>query len=643
MTTDPQAKSAGLSILSDQPTDKDQLDFDPYARTLAEMIVDPGTKTPLTIGVFGDWGQGKTSLLQMVRQMVEDAPPTPAAGKYNIHIEHATSLAIGDGAQVIQSGGTATPPAPAKGAVAMNYEQGFAALQAGFAANQKRLTELATLAERFRENERAERLFGGSQNTRNERSQIVYALNELALTYLGVSFNDLCAGAKVPPPEDRPPVPQAGGVAPSSSPPAQQAGAPAIPPPEPPAPRTPFQIQLTRQSATRFEVRGLKTSMGEPHDRSRSPYTEEELRVVLKALRLQRYSPDRFNSAQRDLLEKLDLLIPGERLAPDILKRIGKKLYKALLPDEMDTAFQMALNAARDNRAVVALQMRFDEDAVDLAAYPWELLYYRRALLASRAVELTRYISYPEAVTTLAVTPPLRLLYVRSRPSDQEILSDAEETAVRDALSGLEEEGQLQVETIAATREAFLDAIETCTAHVLHFDGHGVFARRCPACGALNYAHLETCRAKQGDQVCGQPLDLITPQGYLAFEGAEGKTDLVSSEELGNYLYNSPIRLAVLSACWSGTVSGATLFGGVAPALVQAGLPAVVAAQLPIEVGAAATFAQYFYRALARFETLPAAVNAGRMRILNTNEWYIPTLYLRSKDNEGQLFASEGG
>jgi hypothetical protein len=303
----------------------------------------------------------------------------------------------------------------------------------------------------------------------------------------------------------------------------------------------------------------------------------------------------------------------------------------------------MALNAARSTRAVIALQVRFDEDAVDLAAYPWELLYYRRALLPSRAVELTRYISYSEAVTPLAVAPPLRLLYIRSRPSDQEALRDTEETAVRDALSGLEKEGLLQVDTLAiGTREAFLDAIEAQPAHILHFDGHGLFARRCPACGALNYAYVEACRAQEGDQVCGQPLASITPQGYLAFEMADKTTDLVSSEDLGAYLYNSPVRLAVLSACWSGTVSGETLFGGAAPALVQAGLPAVVATQLPIEVGAAATFAKYFYRALGRFETLPAAVNAGRVRILNTNEWYIPTLYLRSQDDEGQLFSSKG-
>ncbi|MCB9077914.1 MAG: SUMF1/EgtB/PvdO family nonheme iron enzyme [Anaerolineaceae bacterium] len=57
-----------LSILSDQPAAEDRLNFDPYAKTLAEIIADPGTHTPLTIGIFGGWGQGKTSLMRMIER-----------------------------------------------------------------------------------------------------------------------------------------------------------------------------------------------------------------------------------------------------------------------------------------------------------------------------------------------------------------------------------------------------------------------------------------------------------------------------------------------------------------------------------------------------------------------------------------------
>jgi formylglycine-generating enzyme required for sulfatase activity len=53
-------------ILDDRPTNEDALDFSPYRDTLVDIIADPDTRTPLTIGIFGGWGSGKTSLMQMV-------------------------------------------------------------------------------------------------------------------------------------------------------------------------------------------------------------------------------------------------------------------------------------------------------------------------------------------------------------------------------------------------------------------------------------------------------------------------------------------------------------------------------------------------------------------------------------------------
>jgi len=79
----------------------------------------------------------------------------------------------------------------------MNYKQGLQLLKD---CVQKKspdvLTEFATLEERFHKNERDERIFGSSENTRNTRSQIIYALNEMALTHCGISFNDLCQKEK---------------------------------------------------------------------------------------------------------------------------------------------------------------------------------------------------------------------------------------------------------------------------------------------------------------------------------------------------------------------------------------------------------------------------------------------------------------
>ena len=63
------------SLASDLPTDDDKLDFEPYARTLAEIVADEATDTPLTIGLYGPWGSGKTSLMKMIRRYLKEEQP----------------------------------------------------------------------------------------------------------------------------------------------------------------------------------------------------------------------------------------------------------------------------------------------------------------------------------------------------------------------------------------------------------------------------------------------------------------------------------------------------------------------------------------------------------------------------------------
>lgn len=74
----------------------------------------------------------------------------------------------------------------------VNYEQALERLGVlvyGF--NTDAELEYSTLGSRWRENLRTEQLFGSSESSRNARSQLVFALNELSLKYLGISFNDL--------------------------------------------------------------------------------------------------------------------------------------------------------------------------------------------------------------------------------------------------------------------------------------------------------------------------------------------------------------------------------------------------------------------------------------------------------------------
>ena len=63
------------AIFNDQPLEPDRassyFQFDNYARTFARIIASTGTRTPLTIGISGEWGSGKTTLMQAIQAYLD--------------------------------------------------------------------------------------------------------------------------------------------------------------------------------------------------------------------------------------------------------------------------------------------------------------------------------------------------------------------------------------------------------------------------------------------------------------------------------------------------------------------------------------------------------------------------------------------
>lgn len=63
------------AIGTDVATAEDRLGFEPYTDTLSEVI--RYSETPLTIGIFGAWGSGKTSLLMMLEKSLRKQETEP--------------------------------------------------------------------------------------------------------------------------------------------------------------------------------------------------------------------------------------------------------------------------------------------------------------------------------------------------------------------------------------------------------------------------------------------------------------------------------------------------------------------------------------------------------------------------------------
>lgn len=55
-------------LIDDQPTSSDFLGYNVLAKEVCKILTSSATKTPISIGLYGLWGSGKTSLLKMIQE-----------------------------------------------------------------------------------------------------------------------------------------------------------------------------------------------------------------------------------------------------------------------------------------------------------------------------------------------------------------------------------------------------------------------------------------------------------------------------------------------------------------------------------------------------------------------------------------------
>lgn len=409
---------------------------------------------------------------------------------------------------------------------------------------------------------------------------------------------------------------------------------PKKPPEDPPEEIPPIllKIQLLQRDG-KMDVRVLAGPRGgEPVEAVPYPYSLEQLPAILKALDVGRFVTEQCCQEHVTILEGMELLRDNQ-LHPEIVKIVGQKLYNALFSRKVGIELEFARQEGS-----VACQIQFDPDDIILAQFPWETVHDGGNPLTPirNGLELTRSITFAEPPLQFETTLPLRMLFVAPRPKNKTDLGDMEVRAVQNALSSLKDESQIEVEILTPpTWSALEEKLSTTQYDIIHFDGHGAFVRECPNCRLAHYPINPKCVK------CATDMTLATPKGYLYFEDEYQNCDQVSIDELKVIIANSATRLVVLSACGSGVVKGSSIFNGIAPGLIQIGIPAVVAMQGSPEVKTTAKFMEQMYKYIAMGTRLPKAVNEGRREIYwdKPPMWFMPIVYLRSSDNTfGQLF-----
>jgi hypothetical protein len=289
------------------------------------------------------------------------------------------------------------------------------------------------------------------------------------------------------------------------------------------------------------------------------------------------------------------------------LTQLGEILFAALFTPAIKDVYARSQGKLKDDQG---LRLIFDMDAREaaVAAIPWEFLADPdQGPLAMLDAPVVRYLPTQASVPTLAAPLPLKVLLTGAdTPPPAQI--DRELREVQSALEGLGPNISITVEP-HLTRSILQRRLREGY-HVWHYVGHG-----------------------------GSAPDGKT--GILQFEDATGDAERVSALELNILLKRCGVRLVVLNACQSAALRMDPL-RSIAPALVRADVPAVVAMQLSVTDTGARAFAGEFYQALAEGYPIDACVTEGRKAVMSATglgrpDWGIPVVYTRAPD--GRLFA----
>lgn len=304
-----------------------------------------------------------------------------------------------------------------------------------------------------------------------------------------------------------------------------------------------------------------------------------------------------------DFTEEIEQAAQGRTTRPTQaqLDDIGRKLFEHVFQGDVLRLYR------RSPPGLISIQIVTDHQSIQ--RMPWEFINPDDKVPVPHQDRCVVRIlpmcvdSDPKPASRLK---SVRVLLVGAEPVNEPGVGwSAVEKDLRRTFQSVDGVGTLQV-VAGADRTSLLDALNSKRFDVFHFLGHGT---------------------------------VVDGEGYLALVDIDaGTSELISSRDLATALSGSGLKLAILSACETGVGSIAQGFGSVAHALLQAGVPAVVANQTSIPTNSIVPFVSALYRRLVRDGNIDSAVMAGRAALnidlrpgvdknLAVFEWGIPSLY----------------
>jgi hypothetical protein len=332
-----------------------------------------------------------------------------------------------------------------------------------------------------------------------------------------------------------------------------------------------------------------------------------------RALRQMHTHGDKAGQRFRNIIQKqrdMHAFVNGEPNAKPLpneagLIELGKDIFDTLFRGEVRRLYDAARTAQPNGR----LHLIFTSMISWIADLPWEFAYdpERKNFLATSEVNFTRNVDTAIPADRIPSRDRLRILVVVAQPLGLAHLSVDEEIArVKSGFQDLIMAGLAGVDVLLDATPALLhQTLEVSSPYdILHFIGHGEFNED-------------------------------TGVGCLVFENENQGVQTVDSQVLQQIVCRRGVRLMFLNACETGKGGRADFNRGVAPALVAAGVPVVVANQFSVLDVSATAFARHFYWALAQGRSVGDAAREARVAVNysisgEAIDWAVPVVFARN-------------